>query len=67
MVAELGPIRHKASADWQGDYASGTDPGRRDYASFTEFADPDGNTWTIQERGYAAQSQGASAKARSRS
>src|ERR1700760_878963 len=30
---EVGPIRHKASIeDWQGDWAPGVDPGRRDYA-----------------------------------
>jgi hypothetical protein len=30
------------------------DPERRDYASFADFADPDGNTWVIQEIGYAS-------------
>jgi catechol 2,3-dioxygenase-like lactoylglutathione lyase family enzyme len=25
---------------------------RRDYASFADFADPDGNAWVIQEIGY---------------
>lgn len=47
------PIRHKASTDdWQGDYSPGVDPGRRNYASFIDFADPDGNTWIVQERGF---------------
>ena len=46
--------RHKKSVDWQGDYAPGTDPDRRDYASFFGFADPDGNTWIVQERGHTA-------------
>ncbi|NMO50109.1 VOC family protein [Actinoplanes sp. TBRC 11911] len=50
----VGPIRHKASADWQGDYAPGLDPDRRDYASFADFEDPDGNRWTLQERGFPA-------------
>ena len=45
-------LRHKKSVDWQGDFAPGADPGRRDYASFFGFADPDGNTWTVQERGH---------------
>jgi hypothetical protein len=27
-------------------------PERRIYASFIDFADPDGNTWIIQERGF---------------
>jgi catechol 2,3-dioxygenase-like lactoylglutathione lyase family enzyme len=49
----VGPIRHKASTDdWQGDYSPGVDPERRSYASFTDFADPDGNTWIVQERGF---------------
>ncbi|MGW5720027.1 VOC family protein [Amycolatopsis sp. NPDC003865] len=47
-------VRHKKSVDWQGDFASGVDPDRRDYASFFGFADPDGNTWTVQERGHRA-------------
>jgi hypothetical protein len=28
----------------------GLDADRRDYASFAHFADPDGNTWVLQER-----------------
>ena len=46
---DVSPIRHKASAEWQGDVAPGLDPDRRPYASFLDFADPDGNTWTVQE------------------
>ncbi|MDT7806157.1 MAG: hypothetical protein QOI78_9590 [Actinomycetota bacterium] len=38
------------AVDWQGDFAPGPDPRRRDYASFLDFADPDGNTWIVQER-----------------
>src|SRR5215831_17232585 len=46
-------IRHKSPIDdWQGAYEPGPDPQRRDYASFADFADPDGNTWVIQEIGY---------------
>lgn len=48
----VNPVRHKKSVDWQGDFAPGLDPDRRDYASFFDFADPDGNTWTVQERGH---------------
>jgi len=49
----VGPIRRKSPAgDWTGGFAPGTDPERRDYASFADFADPDGNTWVIQEIGY---------------
>jgi catechol 2,3-dioxygenase-like lactoylglutathione lyase family enzyme len=46
-------IRHKSPIDdWKGGWQPGTDPERRDYASLADFADPDGNTWVIQEIGY---------------
>jgi catechol 2,3-dioxygenase-like lactoylglutathione lyase family enzyme len=46
-------IRHKSPIeDWQGDWRPGIDPQRRDYASIADFADPDGNTWIIQEIGH---------------
>ena len=46
-------IRHKTPVDaWDGAFAPGIDPARRDYASFAGFSDPDGNTWVLQERGY---------------
>jgi catechol 2,3-dioxygenase-like lactoylglutathione lyase family enzyme len=46
-------IRHKSPiGDWKGGYEPGPDHQRRDYASFADFADPDGNTWVIQEIGY---------------
>jgi catechol 2,3-dioxygenase-like lactoylglutathione lyase family enzyme len=49
----LDAIRRKSSIDdWQGDLTEGVDPERRNYASFTSFADPDGNTWTLQEIGF---------------
>jgi catechol 2,3-dioxygenase-like lactoylglutathione lyase family enzyme len=48
----VGPAQHKADADWQGDLAPGLDPDRRDCASFADFTDPDGNRWTLQERGF---------------
>ena len=52
---EVGGVRHKAPPDtWVGGLAAGPDPERRDYASFAEFADPDGNTWVLQERGHGA-------------
>jgi catechol 2,3-dioxygenase-like lactoylglutathione lyase family enzyme len=45
--------RHKADrATWSGGFAPGLDPERADYASFADFADPDGNRWTLQERGF---------------
>jgi catechol 2,3-dioxygenase-like lactoylglutathione lyase family enzyme len=50
---EVGQIRHKVPIDaWTGGFASGPDPARRDYASFADFSDPDGNSWVLQERGY---------------
>jgi len=49
----VSPIRHKTSTDhWQGDYSPGVDRERRNYASCIDFADPDGNTWILQERGF---------------
>jgi catechol 2,3-dioxygenase-like lactoylglutathione lyase family enzyme len=50
---EVGDIRHKVPVDaWDGGFAPGLDSGRRDYASFADFSDPDGNRWVLQERGY---------------
>ena len=52
---EVSAIRHKDPVGtWAGGYSAGLDPQRRDYASYADFADPDGNTWTLQERGYRA-------------
>jgi len=49
----VSAIRHKSPVgDWQGDWKPGTDQQRRDYASVADFADPDGNTWVVQEIGY---------------
>jgi catechol 2,3-dioxygenase-like lactoylglutathione lyase family enzyme len=42
---EVSAIRHFADGAWQ----SGPDPERRTYHSFADFADPDGNTWVLQE------------------
>jgi catechol 2,3-dioxygenase-like lactoylglutathione lyase family enzyme len=51
----VGEFRHKEPIDtWAGGWAPGLDAGRRDYASFADFEDLDGNTWTLQERGYRA-------------
>jgi catechol 2,3-dioxygenase-like lactoylglutathione lyase family enzyme len=43
---EVSEIRHMTGEGWQ----PGPDPAHADYASFADFADPDGNTWEIQER-----------------
>jgi len=50
---EVSAIRHKDPVEtWAGGWSMGLDPQHRDYASFADFADPDGNTWTLQERGH---------------
>jgi len=49
----VGAIRHKDRVEtWAGGWSAGLDSKRRDYASFADFADPDGNTWILQERGH---------------
>jgi catechol 2,3-dioxygenase-like lactoylglutathione lyase family enzyme len=49
----VSPVRHKSPIEkWTGDCKPGIDPERRDYASLADFADPDGNTWVIQEIGF---------------
>ena len=50
---KVGSMRHKSPIDdWKGGWEPGADPERRDYASFADFADPDGNTWVLQEIGH---------------
>ena len=44
---QVGEIHHFEA----GRKAAGPDPERRDYGSFLSFADPDGNTWVVQEVG----------------
>lgn len=46
---DVSEIRHMESGKW----APGPDPERRDYGSFADFSDPDGNTWVLQERGWS--------------
>jgi catechol 2,3-dioxygenase-like lactoylglutathione lyase family enzyme len=49
----IDAIHHKAPIEnWHGELVTGIDPERRDYASLATFADPDGNTWVIQEVGH---------------
>jgi catechol 2,3-dioxygenase-like lactoylglutathione lyase family enzyme len=50
---EVSEVRHKAPLGlWRGGWAPGLEPRRSDYASFADFSDPDGNRWTLQERGF---------------
>jgi catechol 2,3-dioxygenase-like lactoylglutathione lyase family enzyme len=50
---KVSAIRHKSPIDaWNGGFSAGLDPARRDYASFADFSDADGNRWVLQERGY---------------
>jgi catechol 2,3-dioxygenase-like lactoylglutathione lyase family enzyme len=46
---DVAEIRHIEAGVWD----AGPHPQRNDYNSFANFADPDGNTWLLQERGYA--------------
>ena len=46
----VGDVRHMTAQGWQ----PGPDPAHADFASFADFADPDGNTWVLQEKGHAA-------------
>ena len=49
----VSELRHKTPIGaWDGGFGAGPDPDRGDYASFADFADPDGNTWLLQERGF---------------
>jgi len=41
----VSEIRHMTPKGW----ADGPDPEHGDYASFADFADPDGNIWLLQE------------------
>jgi catechol 2,3-dioxygenase-like lactoylglutathione lyase family enzyme len=42
---DVSEIRHMGPNGW----APGADPEHRDYGSFADFGDPDGNTWVLQE------------------
>jgi catechol 2,3-dioxygenase-like lactoylglutathione lyase family enzyme len=43
---DVSDIRHLEEGGW----VPGPDPEHRDYESFADFTDPDGNTWILQER-----------------
>jgi catechol 2,3-dioxygenase-like lactoylglutathione lyase family enzyme len=44
---DVSEVRHfdRDAMEWR----PGADPDHGDYASFADFADPDGNTWVLQE------------------
>lgn len=42
---EVSEIRYMSAGEWK----PGADPDHADYNSFADFADPDGNTWVLQE------------------
>lgn len=44
----VSDVRHMTAQGWQ----PGADPDHADYGSFADFADLDGNTWVLQERGW---------------
>jgi catechol 2,3-dioxygenase-like lactoylglutathione lyase family enzyme len=41
----VSEVRHMTAEGWK----PGADPQHGDYNSFADFADPDGNTWVLQE------------------
>jgi len=42
---EVSEVRHMTEDGWK----PGPDPEHRDYSSFADFSDPDGNSWVLQE------------------
>ena len=44
----VSEVRHMVDGEWH----AGAHPEHNDYESFADFADPDGNTWVLQERGW---------------
>lgn len=47
---EVSEVRHFSREE--GGWRPGPHPEHDDYASFADFADPDGNTWVLQEVGW---------------
>jgi catechol 2,3-dioxygenase-like lactoylglutathione lyase family enzyme len=47
---DANAVRH---VGMDGVWHEGPHPERGDYQSFSEFSDPDGNVWLLQERGFA--------------
>ena len=55
---DVSDIRYMEGGEWH----AGVAPDHGDYMSFADFADPDGNTWVLQERGYAGRNGGGPAQ-----
>jgi hypothetical protein len=50
---QVSEMRHETPVNaWDGSFAPGLDHEHGDDARFAEFADPDGNIWVLQERGF---------------
>lgn len=49
---EVGEIKHMGAEGWE----PGPDPAHRNYQSFADIVDPDGNTWLLQEVNYRSRS-----------
>lgn len=47
--ADVGEVKHMGA---DGEWASGSHPGHRDYHTYADIVDPDGNTWVLQEVGH---------------
>jgi catechol 2,3-dioxygenase-like lactoylglutathione lyase family enzyme len=45
---EISPLRHMSPNGW----VDGVDPKHTDFNSFADLADPDGNTFVLQEHGH---------------
>jgi catechol 2,3-dioxygenase-like lactoylglutathione lyase family enzyme len=45
---EVSDVKHMGPNGWE----PGPDPTRSDFGSYVDFADPDGNTWILQEAGH---------------
>ncbi len=52
--ADVSPVRHHDGTGW----ADGPHPDRADFATYADLADPDGNTWVLQERDHPGQAPG---------
>lgn len=47
--ADVGEVKHMGA---DGEWAPGSHPERRDYHTYADIVDPDGNTWVLQEVGH---------------